>query len=205
MISSSIFTIEEFHTLTEILLALTGGILIFMNGRNINTFVVLLKLLDFVSNVAFLINTINTDPDLFFPSFVMLAVPAVFNLLLVLGVMMQQTQQINKREFRGWLRKNIIMTTIITILSMVDIVNMKLLVDITIFDPPVRKWLLVAGIFNIIKELPQFVILVQYIKDVGLNMFIILTIFTSFISLLFSLIYEIYEKLSSDLEVSHIV
>ncbi|CAG8671479.1 6859_t:CDS:2, partial [Funneliformis mosseae] len=192
-------------TLTEILLALTGGILIFLNGRNINTFVVLLKLLDFASNVAFLINTINTDPDLFFPSFVTLAVPAVFNLLLVLGVMMQQTQQINKSEFRGWLRKNIIMTTIITILSMVDIVNMKLLVDITIFDPPVRKWLLVAGIFNIIKELPQFVILVQYIKDVGLNMFIILTIFTSFISLLFSIIYEIYEKLSSDLEVSHIV
>ncbi|CAI2187554.1 11628_t:CDS:1, partial [Funneliformis geosporum] len=93
--------------------------------------------------------------------FMTLVVPAVLNLLFVLGVMMRQTQQTNKRKFRDWLRKNIIMTTIITILSMVDIMNMKLLVNITLFNPEVRKWLLGAGIFNIIKEMPQFVILVS--------------------------------------------
>ncbi|CAI2201433.1 18891_t:CDS:2, partial [Funneliformis geosporum] len=128
-------------------------------GKNKTTFVVLLKLLDFFSDVAFSINTINTVPDLFFPSFMTLVVPAVLNLLFVLVVMMRQTQQTNKRDFRDWLKKDIIMATIITILSMVDIMNMKLLVNITLFNPEVRKWLLGAGIFNIIKEMPQFVIL----------------------------------------------
>ncbi|CAI2166585.1 12197_t:CDS:2 [Funneliformis geosporum] len=132
--SSSNFTIAEFHTLTEIS-TLTGGILIFLIGKNVTTFVVLLKLLDFASDVALLINIGNTYPDLFFPSCMTLAAPALINLLVVLGVMIQQTQQTNRRDFRDWLRENIIMTTIITILSMVDIVIMKLLVDITKFDP----------------------------------------------------------------------
>ncbi|CAG8658619.1 5209_t:CDS:2 [Funneliformis caledonium] len=185
MSSSSNITIEEFYTLTEIL-TLTGGILIFLNGRNIATFIVLLKLLDFASDFAFLMSTINADSDLFFPSllknlhfntlfsFMTLAVPAVFNLLFVLGVMMQQTQQTNKREFRYWLRKNIIMTTIITILSMSDIVMLKLLVDIKIFDPKVRKWLLGAGLFNIIKDMPQFVIFVNTLRQECRNKFAII-------------------------------
>ncbi|CAG8639808.1 1940_t:CDS:2, partial [Funneliformis mosseae] len=117
MSSSSNFTIEEFHTLTEIL-ALTGGVLIFLNGRNMTTYIVLLKLLDFVSDVTFLINTVKIFPKLFFLSLMTLTVPAMLNLLFVLGVMMRQTQQTNKRDFRDWLKKHIIMTTIITILSM---------------------------------------------------------------------------------------
>ncbi|CAG8553557.1 1154_t:CDS:2 [Funneliformis caledonium] len=172
MSSSSNFTIEEFHTLTEIL-ALTGGVLIFLNGRNMTTLITL-------------------------------TVPAMLNLLFVLGVMMRQTQQTNKRDFRDWLKKNIIMTTIITILSMVDIMIMKLLVDITLFNPEVRKWILVAGIFNSIKKMSQVVLLILYIENVGLDALLISTLFTSIASLLFSIIYEIYEHISSDSEVSHI-
>ncbi|CAG8699614.1 1177_t:CDS:2 [Funneliformis mosseae] len=134
----------------------------------------------------------------------MLTVPATLNLLFVLGIMMRQNQQTNKRDFRDWLKKNIIMITIITILSMVDIMIMKLLLDITLFNPEVRKWILGAGIFNSIKKISQFVILILYIKELGSDTLLISTLITSIASLLFSIIYEIYEHISSYSEVSHI-
>ncbi|CAG8693017.1 12125_t:CDS:2, partial [Funneliformis mosseae] len=191
-------------TLTEVL-AFTGGILVFLNGRNITTLIVLLKVLDFASDVAFLMNTVSAAPDLFFPSIMTLAVPAVLNLSFVLGVMVQQTQQTNKRDFRDWLRKHIFMTTIITMLSMVDLIIMKLFVDITIFNSKARKLLLEAGIFNIFKYMLQLVILILFIKDAGINMLLLLTLFTRFTSLLFNIIYGIYDLISFDSEVSHIL
>ncbi|CAG8745423.1 1961_t:CDS:2, partial [Funneliformis mosseae] len=75
---------------------------------------------------------------------------------------------------------------------------------ITLFNPEVRKWILVAGIFNSIKKMSQLVIIILYIENVGLDTLLISTLFTSIASLLFSIIYEIYEHISSDSEVSHI-
>ncbi|RGB43747.1 hypothetical protein C1646_679914 [Rhizophagus diaphanus] len=176
-------------------------------GRSTVIFVIALILLDFCLDIAFLITSVGEVPYLYIPILLTILIPAAFNMLFAFIIMIQQTLSKKNEEFKGWLHRHNTMAATCTLLSILHVDFIKVLSSnllyLDCFNAPfntfARKWLFAAGLFNvIIKDIPQFIILILYFKGVGSDFTFIplLTLIVSFIILLSGAINRIYELIS---------
>ncbi|RIA94910.1 hypothetical protein C1645_803310 [Glomus cerebriforme] len=208
---------HEFTKLNPIILILIGGFILsiivfylfarlkYPEGRSTIIFTFVLMIVDFCFDVIFVIYNVGAVPVLFFPSLLTLLVPAGFNLLFAFILMVQQAY--SNKLFREWLHRNHAIAGGFTILTMINIEVFRVLTSnflhLDVFKAPfshsAKKWLFIAGLFNVIVEdIPQFVILILYFKGVGTNFTLIplLTLVISFLSLLSTVINRVFELVS---------
>ncbi|RIA81069.1 hypothetical protein C1645_837559 [Glomus cerebriforme] len=137
-------------------------------GKNIVILKFSLFLLDFVIDIAFILNNTIKVHELFIPSIIFCVIPIAINTIMSMIIILQEITK--SKDFYKWFKNNTNIAAIFTILAGIDIEVLNVLssqvAGIMLFNAPFSEkpqsyifWGSLIGLF--IKDIPQFIIKVS--------------------------------------------